>query len=91
MINLSTSVEQKNRERQEADVVLSESELNTDLYSEGYFLGYIGAEPTRPEDPSYWSGYRCPTGIRLATRGESATPIGSREYWANKLGVEIPS
>ena len=71
MINSPISVEQKNRERKEADVVLSESELDTDLYSEGYFLGYIGAEPTHPENSSYWAGYRCPTGIRLATRGES--------------------
>ena len=60
MISSSTSVEQKNRERQELDPIHFESELNTDLYSEGYFLGYIGAEPTRPEDPSYWAGYRCP-------------------------------
>ena len=55
MINSSTSLNQKNRQRQELD-----TKLNTDLYSEGYFLGYIGAEPTRPEDSHYWEGYRCP-------------------------------
>ena len=75
MISSSTSVEQKNRERQELDPIHFEPELDTDLYSEGYFLGYIGAEPTRPEDYSYWSGYQ----------------LGHREYWATKLGVEIPS
>ena len=75
MFDLSTNIDQKNRERQELDSIDFESELNTDLYSEGYFLGYIGAEPTRPEDSNYWSGYQ----------------LGHREYWANKLGVEIPS
>ena len=75
MINLSTSVEQKNRERQEQNLVSPEPELNTDLYSEGYFVGYIGAEPTKPEDDSYWSGYQ----------------LGNREYWSIELGVEIPS
>lgn len=64
MINSSISVEQKNRERQE---------LNTDLYSDGYFTGYIGCEPTQPENCSYWAGYQ----------------LGSREYWAERLGVEI--
>ena len=64
MINSFISVEQKNRERQE---------LNTDLYSDGYFTGYIGAETTQPEEYSYWAGYQ----------------LGSREYWAERLGVEI--
>ena len=66
MINSYTSVDQDKRQRQE---------LNTDLYSDGYFTGYIGAEPTRPENYSYWAGYQ----------------LGSREYWAKKLGVEIPT
>ena len=75
MFNLSTSLEQKNRERQDLKIVSPEPELDTDLYSEGYFVGYIGAEPTKPEDSSYWAGYQ----------------LGCREYWSIELGVEIPS
>ncbi len=73
MINLSTSVEQADREKQEQ--IERKSNLNTDLYSTGYFEGYIGCEPTQPEYYSYWEGYQ----------------IGAREYWAKKLGVEIPT
>lgn len=74
MINSSISVDQEKRQRQELKIVSSELELNTDLYSEGYFEGYIGPEPNRPQDCSYWAGYQ----------------LGSREYWAKKLGVETP-
>ena len=70
MFNLFTSVEQKKQYQQG-----KETELNTELYSERYFLGYIGSEPTRPEDDSYWSGYQ----------------LGSREYWTKKLGIKIPA
>lgn len=52
-----------------------EANLDTGRYSEGYFEGYIGLEPRQPEEDSYWYGYQ----------------IGCREYWAKKLGVEIPS
>lgn len=75
MNNIYTSVEQTNRERQGLEAKNNEVVLNTDLYSEGYFEGYIGAEPTQPEQHSYWAGYQ----------------TGSREYWAKKLGVEISS
>ena len=76
MINSSISVDQEKRQRQELKTVSSESnesKLNTDLYSDGYFTGYIGCEPTQPENYSYWAGYQ----------------LGSREYWAERLGVEI--
>lgn len=75
MFNLPVSVEQENRERQDQERSHDEPSLNTDLYSEGYFEGYIGAEPSQPEQDSYWAGYQ----------------IGCREYWAKKLGVEIPT
>ena len=75
MNNLYLSVEQKNRERQEKERIYDEASLNTDLYSGGYFEGLIGLEPSHPEQHSYWEGYQ----------------IGSREYWAKKLGVVIPS
>ncbi len=75
MFNLHLSVEQKKREGQELEAKNNESVLNTDLYSAGYFKGYIGAEPSQPEQHSYWSGYQ----------------IGCREYWAKKLGVVIPT
>ena len=52
-----------------------DTNLDTDRYSAGYFEGYIGAEPRHPEQDSYWYGYQ----------------IGCRDYWAKKLGVEIPS
>ena len=96
-MTLNITLQQGQQQKSKIDLLFEgkqtykEPELNTDLYSEGYFLGYIGAEPTRPEDSSYWSGYRCSTSIRLAMRGESRIAIGHREYWANKLGVEIPS
>ncbi|MEM8780559.1 MAG: hypothetical protein AAGF26_17185 [Cyanobacteria bacterium P01_G01_bin.49] len=75
MFNLHLSVDQANRERQELERIHEEAELNTDSYSVGYFEGYIGCEPSHPEQHSYWSGYQ----------------IGSREYWAKKLGVTIPT
>lgn len=75
MFNLSVSVEQEKRERQELDQVHKEAGLNTDLYSGGFFDGLIGLEPNHPEKHSYWSGYQ----------------VGYREYWAAKLSVEIPS
>lgn len=73
MIDVSTSLKQENRERQGLATTHNKVSLNTDLYSDGYFSGYIGLEATHPEDYSYWSGYQ----------------IGCREYWAKKLGVEI--
>jgi len=75
MFDLYTSVEQKNREQQGLEVRDLAAELNTDLYSDGYFEGYIGGKPSYPEQHSYWDGYQ----------------LGSREYWAKKLGVEIPT
>ena len=75
MFNLSLSVEQRKRERQELEAREVEASLNTDLYSAGYFEGYIGCEPSHPEQHSYWSGYQ----------------IGCREYWVKKLGVVIPT
>jgi hypothetical protein len=65
MIDIQTSVEQKSLERQE---------LETDLYSVGWFDGLIGCHPVMPENNSYWYGYQ----------------LGAREYWAKKLEVEIP-
>ena len=75
MFNSYLSVDQGNRERQGLEAREIEASLNTDWYSEGYFEGYIGAEPSHPEQHSYWSGYQ----------------IGYREYWAGKLSVEIPT
>ena len=75
MFNLHLSVDQKNREEQEFEIIREEERLNTDIYSLGYFEGIIGLEPSQPEQHSYWSGYQ----------------IGSREYWAKKLSVVIPA
>lgn len=75
MTYLPVNIKQSNRERQELEAKNNEVVLNTDLYSEGYFEGYIGAEPSQSEQDSYWAGYQ----------------IGSWEYWAKKLGVEIPN
>ena len=55
--------------------IIEEASRETDWYSGGFFDGLIGLEPSHPEKQSYWSGYE----------------IGSREYWAKKLGVEIPT
>lgn len=73
MTYLPVSVEQEKQERQELDRIHDKASLNTDLYSGGFFDGLIGVEPSHPEQHSYWEGYQ----------------IGSREYWAKKLGVEI--
>jgi hypothetical protein len=75
MFNLHLSVEQSLREQQGKRAREVETSLNTDLYSVGYFDGLIGLEPSHPEKHSYWEGYQ----------------IGSREFWAKKLGVEIPT
>jgi len=75
MINVYTSLEQSNREEQELDRIHNGASLNTDLYSEGYLEGYWGCEPSHLEQQSYWEGYQ----------------VGSREYWAKKLGVLIPT
>ena len=74
-INIALEKEYSSREQQGLKVREIEFTLNTDLYSVGYFEGIIGLEPSVPEQHSYWSGYQ----------------IGSREYWAKKLGVEIPT
>lgn len=75
MFNLDLSVEQSSREQQGIEARDIEGELNTDSYSVGYFEGYIGAEPSHPEQHSYWAGYQ----------------VGCREYWVKKLGVTIPT
>jgi len=75
MFNLYLSVDQEKKEQQALDAIHDEAGLNTDIYSTGYFEGYIGMEPRHPEDHIYWSGYE----------------VGSREHWAKKLGVEIPT
>ena len=75
MSNLYLSLEQEKREQQALDAIHDEAGLETDRYSAGYFEGYIGCEPTHPEQHSYWEGYQ----------------IGCREYWAKRLGVEIPT
>lgn len=53
----------------------SEAAINSDRYYQGYSEGVFGCDPTQPEQHSYWEGYQ----------------IGAREYWASKLGVEIPT
>ena len=75
MINSYLSVDQENRQKQGLEERDIEAGLNTDSYSVGYFEGFIGAEPSHPEQHSYWSGYQ----------------IGCREYWAKKLRVVIPT
>lgn len=75
MFDLYTSVEQSTRESQEIERIHNEAGLETNLYSEGYFEGFIGSEPAYPEKHSYWEGYQ----------------IGYQEHWANKRGVEISS
>jgi hypothetical protein len=75
MTYLPVNIRQPKRERQGQEQRNQEFILNTDIYSTGYFEGYIGCEPSHPEQHSYWSGYQ----------------IGCREYWAKKLGVEIPT
>lgn len=75
MFNLHLSVDQGNRERQGLEAREIEANLETDLYSGGFFDGLIGLEPSQPEVHSYWSGYQ----------------TGYREYWAGRLSVEIPT
>ena len=75
MFDSYLSVEQSIREQQGLEAREVEASLNTDLYSAGFFDGLIGVEPSHPERHNYWSGYQ----------------IGSREYWAKKLGVVIPT
>ena len=74
-MNSYISLDQKARKQQGIEARDIEADLNTDAYSTGYFEGYIGAEPSHPEQHSYWSGYQ----------------IGCREHWAKKLNVEIPT
>ena len=45
----------------------------TEKYSNGWFDGLIGENPTYPENSEYWSGYS----------------LGNREYWCKKKGVEL--
>ncbi len=71
--NNITSDRERTVEQQQAKS--SEENLDTDLYSGGFFDGLIGSEPLYPEKSSYWSGYQ----------------TGYREYWAGKLSVEIPT
>ena len=75
MFDMYLSVDQENREKQELERINEQASHHTDLYSLGWFDGLIGSEPTQLEEQSYWSGYS----------------LGQREYWAKKLGVEIPT
>ena len=75
MINSYFNIDQENREKQEQERIEAQIELDTDLYSLGWFDGLIGSEPSQLEEQSYWEGYQ----------------LGQREYWAKKLGVEIPT
>ncbi len=75
MTYLPVSVDEKKQPRQDRSSIELEENLDTDLYSGGFFDGLIGSEPLYPEKSSYWSGYQ----------------IGYREYWAGKLSVEIPA
>ena len=80
-MTINIALQQEQQQRVENGLIGSEHQkqaeasLNTDRYSAGYFEGYIGLEPKHPEQHSYWAGYQ----------------IGCREYWAKKLGVNIPS
>lgn len=78
-INIALEQEQQQRVQSDLDALQNQKQeeagLNTEVYSVGYFEGYIGLEPSHPEQHSYWEGFQ----------------IGCREYWAKKLGVEIPS
>ena len=75
MFNIALANEQEQRLQNDLAAVEAQISLHTDLYSVGYFDGLIGCEPTQLEKQSYWDGYQ----------------IGQREYWAKKLGVEIPT
>lgn len=74
-INIALAKEQEQRSQNDLTAVEAQIDLDTDLYSVGYFDGLIDAKPIRLEKQSYWEGYQ----------------IGQREYWAQKLGVEIPT
>ena len=74
-LNIALETEQANREQQGLEAREAEANLETDLYSGGFFDGLIGLEPSQPEVHSYWSGYQ----------------TGYREYWAGRLSVEIPT
>lgn len=73
------ALQQEQQQRVENDLIAIENQrqeeasLNTDKHSRGYMEGYIGMQPSHPEDYIYWSGYE----------------VGCREYWAKRLGVEI--
>ena len=51
-----------------------ETEINTELYSAGWFDGLMGYSPKLPHFKDYWDGYA----------------IGYREYCCSLLGVSIP-
>jgi hypothetical protein len=74
MTYLSVNIKQSNQERQEQEQTNQEYVLDTDRYSEGYFEGYIGAEPTQPEQHSYWYGYQIGFLERWLYLGETPRP-----------------
>ena len=74
-LNIALAQEQEQRVKNSQAAQDAQIELDTDLYSLGWFDGLIGSEPTQLEEQSYWEGYQ----------------VGQREYWAKKLGVEIPT
>ncbi|VEP16500.1 conserved hypothetical protein [Hyella patelloides LEGE 07179] len=74
-INIALEQEQEQRAENSRAAVEAQINLDTDLYSLGWFEGLMNSEPTQVEEQSYWSGYS----------------LGQREYWAKKLGVEIPT
>lgn len=62
-------------ERSHSSNVHSERELDTDLYSTGWFDGLMGYSPDLPHLIDYWEGYA----------------LSYREYCCGLLGVAIPT
>ena len=53
---------------------LNQAEPPRELYSGGWFDGYIGDKPLHPELWEYWEGYS----------------QGNREYWCKQKGITLP-
>ena len=73
--NIALELEQEQRLASDRAAIDAQIEQDTDLYHIGRFDGLAGCEPTRVDEHGYWEGYQ----------------IGLRQYWARKLGIEIPT
>ncbi len=77
MLNYELQIDQQNRVKEAINALeesVNQPEPPTELYSGGWFDGFIGEQPLHPELWDYWKGYS----------------QGNRKYWCKQKGITLP-